>query len=257
MNGNTVPKVCFIAPSTCLPRARKAVSTRPSGSSRRGSGSIPSISVRSSSPATSRSTTSRRPAEARSEHFKKVIREQDLIFSVAGGTGAEDLARKIDAKDLRDHPARDGPSSSGFSDFTFLLNEIYFHTRVPAIYFPSLKARQGEFPEGPPPDQGRGDPISGRRLADPPSGQEVLGHPHRREPVDLRQLPQPQGPPEVQLEAAHPVHRGHPDRRRGPPPAPGGAPPPPRLQGHPGDRRRLAERARPEPQRPKGPAGGR
>jgi muramoyltetrapeptide carboxypeptidase LdcA involved in peptidoglycan recycling len=77
-------------------------------------------------------------AEVRSREFKTVIRECDLIASVGGGTGAEDLVLKIDRADFRVIKER-RPVFIGFSDFTFLLNEVYFRSRVPSIIFPSLK----------------------------------------------------------------------------------------------------------------------
>jgi muramoyltetrapeptide carboxypeptidase LdcA involved in peptidoglycan recycling len=77
-------------------------------------------------------------AEERSHEFKAVIREYDLIASVAGGTGAEDLALTIDRADFQVIKER-RPIFIGFSDFTFLLNEIYFRCRVPGIIFPSLR----------------------------------------------------------------------------------------------------------------------
>lgn len=77
-------------------------------------------------------------AEERTREFKALIREYDLIASVAGGTGAEDLVLKIDRADFRVIKER-RPIFIGFSDFTFLLNEIYFRCRVPGIIFPSLK----------------------------------------------------------------------------------------------------------------------
>lgn len=77
-------------------------------------------------------------AEERSREFKAVIREYDLIASVAGGTGAEDLVLKIDHADFQVIKER-RPIFIGFSDFTFLLNEIYFRCRVPGIIFPSLR----------------------------------------------------------------------------------------------------------------------
>ncbi len=61
-----------------------------------------------------------------------------------GGTGAEDLALKIDKKDYSIIRKR-RPLFIGFSDFTFLLSEIYYRTRVPLIYFPSLKLGKGNF----------------------------------------------------------------------------------------------------------------
>jgi muramoyltetrapeptide carboxypeptidase LdcA involved in peptidoglycan recycling len=144
MNGNTIPKVCFIAPSTCLPRGQKGALDGAIRLLKKGVG-VDSVYlspfVFSSDEQIDHVTAS---AEARSEHFKKVIREQDLIFSVAGGTGAEDLAPKIDAKDYAVIRER-RPVFVGFSDFTFLINEIYFHTRVPAVYFPSLRLGKGNF----------------------------------------------------------------------------------------------------------------
>jgi muramoyltetrapeptide carboxypeptidase LdcA involved in peptidoglycan recycling len=84
------------------------------------------------------------PLDERAAVFKEAIRRLDLVISIAGGTGAEDLVRKIDAKDLRVIRER-RPLFIGFSDFTFLLNEIYYACRVPAIYFPSLKVGKGDF----------------------------------------------------------------------------------------------------------------
>lgn len=144
MNGATAPKVCFIAPSTCLPRSQKGYLDRAIRLLKKEVG-VESVYlspfVFSSDEQIDHVTAS---AEARSEHFKKVIREQDLIFSVAGGTGAEDLAPKIDAKDYAVIRKR-RPVFVGFSDFTFLINEIYYHTRVPAVYFPSLRIGKGNF----------------------------------------------------------------------------------------------------------------
>jgi muramoyltetrapeptide carboxypeptidase LdcA involved in peptidoglycan recycling len=84
------------------------------------------------------------PLDERAAVFKEAIRNLDLVISIAGGTGAEDLVRKIDAKDLRVIRER-RPLFIGFSDFTFLLNEIYYACRVPVIYFPSLKVGKGDF----------------------------------------------------------------------------------------------------------------
>ena len=85
---------------------------------------------------------------------------------MAGGTGAEDLAPKIDRKDYAVIRNRK-PVFVGFSDFTFLLNEFYYHTRVPAVYFPRLKMGKGNFKKVPSPDHGRGGPVPGIGLADP------------------------------------------------------------------------------------------
>ena len=74
--------------------------------------------------------------------FKEAIRKSDLIISVTGGTGAEDILFKIDKKDYRILRERK-PLLIGFSDFTFLLNEIYYNSRIPAVYFPTLRLGQG------------------------------------------------------------------------------------------------------------------
>jgi muramoyltetrapeptide carboxypeptidase LdcA involved in peptidoglycan recycling len=84
------------------------------------------------------------PIEDRAEVFKQAIRDLDVVISIAGGTGAEDLVSKIDAKDFRVIRERQ-PLFIGFSDFTFLLSEIYHACRVPVIYFPSLKVGKGDF----------------------------------------------------------------------------------------------------------------
>jgi muramoyltetrapeptide carboxypeptidase LdcA involved in peptidoglycan recycling len=84
------------------------------------------------------------PVDERAEVFKQAIRELDLIISITGGTGAEDLLRKIDAQDFRVIRER-RPLFIGFSDFTFLLSEIYHACRVPLVYFPSLKVGKGDF----------------------------------------------------------------------------------------------------------------
>jgi len=63
---------------------------------------------------------------------------------VAGGTGAEDILFKIDQKDYQVIKKRK-PIFMGFSDFTFLLNDIHYHTRIPAIYFPTLRLGPGNF----------------------------------------------------------------------------------------------------------------
>jgi len=137
-------RIGFIAPSTCLSIKERPALNRTAGLLRR------ALGVRDlyfsphlfSSDAEIDHVTA--PVEDRAEVFKRAIRELDLIISVAGGTGAEDLLRKIDAKDLRVIRER-RPLFIGFSDFTFLLNEIYHACRVPVIYFPSLKIGKGDF----------------------------------------------------------------------------------------------------------------
>ncbi len=140
----TYERIGFIAPSSCLSVKEKPILRRTARLLRQ------ALEVRDvyfsphlfSSDAEIDHVTA--PLEARAEVFKEAIRELDLIISIAGGTGAEDLVRKIDAKDLRVIRAR-RPLFIGFSDFTFLLSEIYYACRVPVIYFPSLKVGKGDF----------------------------------------------------------------------------------------------------------------
>jgi muramoyltetrapeptide carboxypeptidase LdcA involved in peptidoglycan recycling len=176
MNGNAVPKVCFIAPSTCLPRSQKGSLDRAIGLLKKGVG-VDSVYL---SPfvflSDERIDHVTGSAEARSEHFKKVIREQDLILSVAGGTGAEDLAPKIDAKDYAVIRKR-RPVFVGFSDFTFLINEIYYHTRVPAVYFPSLKIGKGNFKKVLPLIMGEEVQYQGAAWLTPPPAKKFSGIP--------------------------------------------------------------------------------
>ena len=143
MNGNAIKKISFIAPSTCLSRREKGALNRAILLIKKAIG--PNVEAYlspllfSCDEQIDHTTAS---VDIRSEHFKKVIREQDLIFSVAGGTGAEDLAPRIDKKDYAVIRKR-RPLFVGFSDFTFLLNEIYYHARAPVIYFPSLRMGKG------------------------------------------------------------------------------------------------------------------
>jgi muramoyltetrapeptide carboxypeptidase LdcA involved in peptidoglycan recycling len=137
-------RIGFIAPSTCLPRCEKPALRKTAGLLRKALGVTEiyfSPHLFSSDEKIDHVTA---PAEQRAEIFKRAIRELDLIISVAGGTGAEDLQRRMDKKDFRIIRER-RPLFIGFSDFTFLLNEIYYASRVPVVYFPSLKLGQGNF----------------------------------------------------------------------------------------------------------------
>jgi muramoyltetrapeptide carboxypeptidase LdcA involved in peptidoglycan recycling len=140
----TYEKIGFIAPSTCLSPKEKPLLDRTARRLKKALG-VRTVYLSPhlySSDAEIDHVTA--PVEARAAVFKESIRQLDLIISVAGGTGAEDLVRKIDANDLRIIRAR-RPLFIGFSDFTFLLNEIFYACRVPVIYFPSLKVGKGDF----------------------------------------------------------------------------------------------------------------
>ena len=137
-------KIGFIAPSTCLPQKEKARLRKTAALLRKALGVKDiyfSPHLFSSDEDIDHVTA---PAEERAEVFRRAIRELDMIISVAGGTGAEDILRRVDKKDFRIIRER-RPLLIGFSDFTFLLNEIYYVSRVPAIYFPSLKLGKGNF----------------------------------------------------------------------------------------------------------------
>jgi muramoyltetrapeptide carboxypeptidase LdcA involved in peptidoglycan recycling len=131
-------KIAFIAPSTCLPRGARPRLRKTANLLRQALGVKDiyfSPHLFSSDEEIGHVSA---PVEERAEVFKKAVREFDLIASVAGGTGAEDILRRIDRKDYRIIRER-RPLFIGFSDFTFLLNEIYYRSRVPAVYFPSLR----------------------------------------------------------------------------------------------------------------------
>ncbi len=137
-----IDKIAFIAPSTCLPATSRPDLGKLVRLLSRSLGVTDihlSPHIFTSHKLIDHVTAS---AEERSKEFKAVIREYDLIASVAGGTGAEDLVLKIDRKDFRVIKER-RPFFIGFSDFTFLLNEIYFRCRVPGIIFPSMRLTRG------------------------------------------------------------------------------------------------------------------
>lgn len=76
--------------------------------------------------------------EERSREFREAVREREVIVSVAGGTGAEDLMPTLDGADFR-AIRKQKPLFIGFSDFAFLLNEVYSRCGVPGILFPPLR----------------------------------------------------------------------------------------------------------------------
>jgi len=176
MMEKSIQKAGFIAPSTCLPRNAKSTLIRTANLIKRGLGAEEiyfSPFLFSMNEQIDHVTAS---ADERSEDFKMVIRDYDLIISVAGGTGAEDLAFKIDKIDyrvIRNHR----PIFIGFSDFTFLLSEIYHHARVPVIYFPSLKLGKGNSKKIFPLIQGEEIHYQGKRWLTPPPPRRFSGHP--------------------------------------------------------------------------------
>ncbi|MGA2585431.1 MAG: LD-carboxypeptidase [Candidatus Aminicenantales bacterium] len=176
MSDKTLQKVGFIAPSTCLPRNAKSTLNRTASLIKRGLGVKEiyySPFLFSMDEQIDHVTAS---ADERSEDFKTVIRDYDLIVSVAGGTGAEDLAFKIDKIDYRVIRNR-RPIFIGFSDFTFLLSEIYHHARVPVVYFPTLKLSKGNSRKIFPLILGEDIHYQGQRWLTPPPARRISGIP--------------------------------------------------------------------------------
>jgi muramoyltetrapeptide carboxypeptidase LdcA involved in peptidoglycan recycling len=176
MSDKTLQKVGFIAPSTCLPRNAKSTLNRTASLIKRGLGVKEiyySPFLFSMDEQIDHVTAS---ADERSEDFKTVIRDYDLIVSVAGGTGAEDLAFKIDKIDYRVIRNR-RPIFIGFSDFTFLLSEIYHHARVPVVYFPTLKLSKGNSRKIFPLILGEDIHYQGKRWLTPPPARRISGIP--------------------------------------------------------------------------------
>jgi muramoyltetrapeptide carboxypeptidase LdcA involved in peptidoglycan recycling len=144
MNGVRIKTINFIAPSTCLPLCEKSLVNKTISRLKKILGKVKvelSPHLFSSDELIDHVTA---PLEDRAEIFKKAIRKSDLIISVAGGTGAEDILFKIDRKDYQIIRKRK-PVFIGFSDFTFLLSDIYYNSRIPMIYFPSLRLGRGNF----------------------------------------------------------------------------------------------------------------
>ena len=138
----TEKKICFIAPSTSLSPADESVLNRSVHllSEAIGTTSVYLSPYLFTSDKSIKHVTA--TAVERSEEFKLVIREYDLIVSVAGGTGAEDIVLNIDRQDWRVIRKR-RPLFLGFSDFTFLLSEVFARTGVPSVLFPSLSLGRG------------------------------------------------------------------------------------------------------------------
>ncbi|MDD5712930.1 MAG: LD-carboxypeptidase [Smithellaceae bacterium] len=169
-------KIGFIAPSTCLPLREKATLRKTANLLKKALGVNDvyfSPHLFSSDEEIDHVTAS---AEDRADVFKKAVRELDLIVSVAGGTGAEDILRRLDRKDYRIIRER-RPMFIGFSDFTFLLNEIYHVTRVPAVYFPSLKLGKGNSRKIIPLISGEEIQYQGRAWLTPPPPRKLSGIP--------------------------------------------------------------------------------
>ncbi len=171
-------KIGFIAPSTALPRSEKGSVGKTARILRDfldlAPGDISTSEFLYSSDLEIDHVTA--PAQARTEEFKRVIRECDLIVSLTGGTGAEDLSFKLDKTDYRIIRHRRSVFI-GFSDFTFLLSEVYHHARVPVIYFPSLRLGKGNSKKILDLLAGAEIVDRGRRWLTPPPARRISGIP--------------------------------------------------------------------------------
>ncbi len=168
--------ISYIAPSTCIPLCRKSVLNRAAGLMKRrleASRVYFSPHLFSSDHQIDHVTAS---AEERAGVFKDVIRRSDLIVSVAGGTGAEDIVGRIDRKDYRVIRER-RPVFIGFSDFTFLMHEIYYAARVPGVYFPSLRVGNGNMSKLIPLLNGEEIQYTGAVWLTPPPPRRISGIP--------------------------------------------------------------------------------
>lgn len=144
MSGGKIEKICFIAPSTGLLQSDRKAINRTIRALKNGLGAKEIFSSPHLFSFHEKVDYVSASIEDRLNDFRSAIKDYDLIISVAGGTGAEDLALKIDKKDFQMIRERK-PIFMGFSDFTFLLNEIYFSSRAPVVHFSSLTLGKGNF----------------------------------------------------------------------------------------------------------------
>jgi muramoyltetrapeptide carboxypeptidase LdcA involved in peptidoglycan recycling len=171
-----IEKICFIAPSSRLEASDAPILNRTVRLLRKtfGAREVCLSPFLFSSDELIRHVTA--STEERSKEFKAVIREFDLIASVAGGTGAEDLVLSIDKSDFEVIRSRK-PLFIGFSDFTFLLNEIYFKCRIPSILFPSLRLNRGNSQKILSLVSGEDVPSRGSLWLTPPPARQISGVP--------------------------------------------------------------------------------
>lgn len=69
--------------------------------------------------------------------FRKVIKCSQCIISQSGGTGCEDFARQI-LKNEYDLIKKNQPIVTGFSDMTFLINQLYFKTGLQTFHYSNV-----------------------------------------------------------------------------------------------------------------------
>lgn len=76
-------------------------------------------------------------AKERLSKFRQAVKGADWLASIYGGTGCEDIVRKLTNQDLA-KIRKNRPVINGFSDTTFLINFIYFKLKLLAFHYSSI-----------------------------------------------------------------------------------------------------------------------
>ena len=72
--------------------------------------------------------------DERLKKFRQAIKEVDWLAPIYGGTGCEDIVRRLNDEDL-DKIRKNRPIVNGFSDTTFLINYLYFKLKLVTFHF--------------------------------------------------------------------------------------------------------------------------
>ncbi len=70
----------------------------------------------------------------RLEKFRQAIKKVDWLLPTYGGTGCEDIVRRLNNQDLA-KIRKNRPIVNGFSDTTFLINYLYFKLRLITFHY--------------------------------------------------------------------------------------------------------------------------
>jgi muramoyltetrapeptide carboxypeptidase LdcA involved in peptidoglycan recycling len=76
-------------------------------------------------------------AKERLGKFRQAIKKVDWLASIYGGTGCEDIVRRLTNQDLA-KIRKNRPVVNGFSDTTFLINFLYFKLKMIAFHYSSI-----------------------------------------------------------------------------------------------------------------------
>jgi muramoyltetrapeptide carboxypeptidase LdcA involved in peptidoglycan recycling len=69
--------------------------------------------------------------------FRQAIKKVDWLAPIYGGTGCEDIVRKLTSQDLA-RIRKNRPVVNGFSDTTFLINFLYFKLKMISFHYSSI-----------------------------------------------------------------------------------------------------------------------